>query len=72
MISQNTQAAAHALNWFNANVYEPDKADLSEVTLAQWYQYAIAIGIDTENYTQAGDLFPGPEKQDLKNLIMKK
>ena len=74
LISQNTQAAAHALNWFNANVYEPDKADLSEVTLAQWYQYAVAIGIDTEIYTQAGDLFPGPgeagfEESDYEEVV---
>ena len=74
LISQNSQAAAHALNWFNANVYEPDKADLSEVTLAQWYQYAIAIGIDTEIYTQAGDLFPGPgeagfEESDYEEVV---
>ena len=74
LISQNSQAPAHALNWFNANVYEPDKADLSEVTLAQWYQYAVAIGIDTEIYTQAGDLFPGPgeagfEESDYEEVV---
>ncbi len=74
LISQNTQAAAHALNWFNANVYEPDKADLSEVTLAEWYQYAVAIGIDTATYTQAGDLFPGPgeagfEESDYEEVV---
>jgi hypothetical protein len=60
LISTNTQAPAHALNWFNANVYEPDKSDLSEVTLPQWYQYAIAVGIDTNVVTTAGELFPSP------------
>jgi hypothetical protein len=60
LISTNSQAPAHALNWFNANVYEPDKADLSLVTLSLWYQYAIAIGIDTSEVTTAGELFPSP------------
>ena len=60
LISTNAQAPAHALNWFNANVYEPDKTDLSEVTLSQWYQYAIAVGIDTNVVTTAGELFPSP------------
>lgn len=60
LISTNTQAPAHALNWFNANVYEPDKTDLSEVTLAEWYQYAIAVGIDTTEITTAGEIFPSP------------
>ena len=74
LISQNSQAAAHALNWFNANVYEPDKADLSEVTLAEWYQYAVAIGIDTAIYSQAGDIFPGPgesgfEESDYEEVV---
>ena len=74
LISTNTQAPAHALNWFNANIYEPDKADLSEVTLAEWYQYAVAIGIDTTTYTQAGDLFPGPgeagfEESDYEEVV---
>ena len=74
LISQNTQAPAHALNWFNANVYEPDKADLSEVTLAEWYQYAVAIGIDTAIYSQAGDIFPGPgesgfEESDYEEVV---
>ena len=74
LISTNSQAAAHALNWFNANVYEPDKADLSEVTLAEWYQYAVAIGIDTAIYSQAGDIFPGPgesgfEESDYEEVV---
>lgn len=60
LISTGTQAPAHALNWFNANVYEPDKIDLSEVTLSQWYQYAIAVGTDTNVVTTAGELFPSP------------
>lgn len=70
LISTGTQAPDHALNWFNANVYEPDKTDLSEVTLPQWYQYATAIGIDTS----VVELFPSPgdanfEESDYEESI---
>lgn len=70
LISTGTQAPDHALNWFNANVYEPDKTDLSEVTLPQWYQYAVAIGIDIN----VVELFPSPgdanfEESDYEESI---
>ena len=62
LISTADQAASHALNWFNTNVYGASNqaADLSEITMPLWYQYAKVIStFDSTTYPEPSSLFPG-------------
>lgn len=60
LISNDSQASAHALNWFNVNVYASSNiSDLADITLSEWYLYAQSIpGFSLVTYPTADSLFP--------------
>tara|TARA_X000001036_G_scaffold289346_1_gene268815 strand:- start:445 stop:2529 length:2085 start_codon:yes stop_codon:yes gene_type:complete len=62
LISNASQAAAHALDWFNTNHYpgESQASDLSGITLPLWFMYAKALSaFNINTYPEPSSLFPG-------------